>query len=219
MFARSFAPMIPSDECSSCNGVRVGAPPFKVEHGLPGATAEVRAYAARIAYAWAVFLNTDVNPWIVEKDKGAAEDTSGGTVSTPGGLTDADIALVKQIDTDHTKFEAYQTSLNEQSDSILGLGTNASEVWQGLELHEALLKGDRKAFSAHTGASLKSDDPGALEEQGGIKQKSPFSTFADLPWTPFLIVGGIAAAGYALSKASAFMPSRSPEPAQHAEGA
>jgi len=213
---RTFSPLVPVDVCGPCSGssVRVGAPPFTVEHGLPGAAGEIRAYAARIAHAWSVFLTMDVNPWILEKDKGAAEDTSGGTVPTPGGLTDDDIAMMKQIDTDHTKFEAYQNSLNEQSDSVFGFGSNASEVWQGLELHESLLKADRKAFAQHIGMKLKSEDPGALEEQGGIKQKSPFSTFADIPWTPILIVGGIAATGYLLSKASVFVPSHESAPAR-----
>lgn len=153
---------------------RIGAAPMVVQTGAPGAREETRAYAERIRSAWRAFFAQDVSPWAKQHfDATIPPDGTG-----PGGIVIGDVIgsdpakvkaqkaraeLLDRLLSHRQKFEAFVEAIGSFS---IG-GPSPAEAWTTLEGWEATLKSDRTDLAADRGP-LKSDDPGKLDEAGGI---------------------------------------------------
>jgi hypothetical protein len=171
--------------------VIVGAPPDMVKWGLPGATGETLAYVDRVDRL-ADKLHTAFIAWIREKFGDGAE--------TEVPPTEDERQFIVDWQPWYSRWKVFVESIQPQWNPF---GPLPLEVWEKTQQWELELKGFRSRFAALTqGTKVKApDDPGNLEPAGGVDpdKAGAGASKTGIPWTPILVIGGVLAAGYALS--------------------
>ncbi len=173
------------------SGAVVGAPPFVVSWGMPGARDEVYAYGQRVAAAWEEFWSKDFGPW-----SGLAFSGSGtviGDVLGGGADAKASADAIAKITNDRRAFEAFRADVLEPTKAGV-FGPSPSEAWQSLQLFEATLRSDVALFAKVSGRKPIGAPPATLEDPGGKPREG-------IPWGGILAVGGAIAVAWGLSSA------------------
>lgn len=113
----------------------------------------------------------------------------------------------------YDRWVAFKSSVLEAGTTLIG-GVNPDEAWRTVETYETEFRKWYASFAALGGKPSSLPPPTAAEVEKEHPSKPLIGSggsLLDIPWTPILIVGGILAIGYVMSKSGGI---RSATPAE-----
>lgn len=114
----------------------------------------------------------------------------------------ADISFSNGYTAFYARWKAFKKSVLESGTKIIG-GVNPDEAWRTVETYETEFRKWYASFGA-IGGKASSPPPPTIAEVEKEHPSKPLigsgGSLLDIPWTPILLVGGILAIGYVMSK-------------------